>query len=334
MLAELRLVRFEPRSSVLVFGSSYVNSHVRMLTLLAYATMSQTPVIPTPTIWADVPDISVVRVGRDYYMSSTTMHMNPGVPIMKSRDLVNWRTVSYCYDNLGSSPRQDLLEGKNEYGKGTWASSLRFHEGTFYCSTFSSTTGKTYIFSTKTPDKGPWKKIEFSPSLHDHSLVFDGGKAYMIYGVRQLRIVELNDDLSGIKKGGVNQVLINDASAPTGAKSGLMGEGVAAIQGRRQVLLVQHRLAAGFRPDRGRPPGRFAPRTVRGTCLPCRPRDRPGRGLLTRRMAVGIHICSAIAGPLVAFRTCCRFIGRTVGRWLARRQRSRRMLSYCLGKRT
>ncbi len=196
-----------------------------MLTLLAYATMSQKPVVPTPTIWADVPDISVVRVGRDYYMSSTTMHMNPGVPIMKSRDLVNWRAVSYCYENLGSSPRQDLMDGKNEYGKGTWASSLRFHNGTFYCSTFSNTTGKTYIFSTKTPDKGPWKKIEFSPAVHDHSLVFDGGKAYLIHGVGKIRIQELKDDLSGPKPGGVDQVLIQDAAAPTGAKAGLMGEG-------------------------------------------------------------------------------------------------------------
>ena len=196
-----------------------------MFTLLAYATMSQKPVVPSPTIWADVPDISVVRVGRDYYMSSTTMHMNPGVPIMKSRDLVSWRTVSYCYDDLGNSPRQDLLDGKNEYGKGTWASSLRFHNGTFYCSTFSNTTGKTYIFSTKTPDRGPWKKIEFSPAVHDHSLVFDGSKAYLIHGVRKIRIQELMEDLSGLKPGGVDQVLINDVAAPTGAKAGLMGEG-------------------------------------------------------------------------------------------------------------
>ncbi|MEI7575499.1 MAG: glycoside hydrolase 43 family protein [Armatimonadota bacterium] len=196
-----------------------------MLTLLAYATMSQNPVVPTPTIWADVPDISVVRAGRDYYMSSTTMHMNPGVPIMKSSDLVNWRIVSYCYDDLGSSPRQDLLDGKNEYGKGTWASSLRFHNGTFYCSTFSNTTGKTYIFSTKTPDKGPWKKIEFSPAIHDHSLVFDEGKAYLIHGVGKIRIQELKDDLSGLKPGGIDQVIIEDAAAPTGAKTGLMGEG-------------------------------------------------------------------------------------------------------------
>ena len=51
-----------------------------------------------PVIWADVPDVSVLRVGDTYYMTSTTMHMNPGVPVMMSKDLVNWEIVSYCYD--------------------------------------------------------------------------------------------------------------------------------------------------------------------------------------------------------------------------------------------
>ena len=43
-----------------------------------------------PVIYADVPDMSIIRVGDTYYMSSTTMHMAPGVPIMRSKDLVNW----------------------------------------------------------------------------------------------------------------------------------------------------------------------------------------------------------------------------------------------------
>ena len=47
-----------------------------------------------PIIFADVPDMSMVRVGDTYYMSSTTMHMSPGVPIMKSTDLVTWKLVS------------------------------------------------------------------------------------------------------------------------------------------------------------------------------------------------------------------------------------------------
>jgi beta-xylosidase len=46
-----------------------------------------------PVIFADVPDMSMVRVGDTYYMSSITMHMSPGVPIMKSKNLVNWQSV-------------------------------------------------------------------------------------------------------------------------------------------------------------------------------------------------------------------------------------------------
>ncbi|NLE31814.1 MAG: glycosyl hydrolase 43 family protein, partial [Bacteroidales bacterium] len=53
-----------------------------------------------PVIYADVPDLSMIRVGDTYYMSSTTMHMAPGVPVMTSKDLVNWELASYCYDIL------------------------------------------------------------------------------------------------------------------------------------------------------------------------------------------------------------------------------------------
>jgi beta-xylosidase len=53
-----------------------------------------------PLIWADVPDPAVLRVDDTYYMSSTTMHMNPGLPIMKSKDLVNWEMASYAYPTL------------------------------------------------------------------------------------------------------------------------------------------------------------------------------------------------------------------------------------------
>lgn len=45
-----------------------------------------------PVLFADVPDLAMIRVGDTCFMSSTTMHMNPGRPIMKSQDLVNWRT--------------------------------------------------------------------------------------------------------------------------------------------------------------------------------------------------------------------------------------------------
>src|SRR6188472_1418177 len=94
---------------------------------LLYGQEKQTAI--NPIIFADVPDMAMIRVGDVYYMSSTTMHMSPGVPIMKSKDLVNWQLVNYAYDTLANVDELNLVNGKSTYGKGSWASSLRFHKG-------------------------------------------------------------------------------------------------------------------------------------------------------------------------------------------------------------
>ncbi|SMO39823.1 glycoside hydrolase family 43 protein [Gracilimonas mengyeensis] len=177
-----------------------------------------------PLIWADVPDMSMIRVGENYYMSSTTMHMNPGVPIMKSTDLANWEIISYAYNKLEDIDATLLKNGKEMYGSGTWASSLRYHEGTFYLSTFSSTTGKTYIFTTTDIEDGNWTQHSFERSLHDHTLVFEDDKIYMIWGSGTLRIIELKKDLSGIKPE-TEQVFIENATAPSGDDIMLPAEG-------------------------------------------------------------------------------------------------------------
>ncbi len=51
-----------------------------------------------PVIYSDVPDLDMIRVGDAYYMISTTMHLSPGCPVMKSTDLVNWEIVNYVLD--------------------------------------------------------------------------------------------------------------------------------------------------------------------------------------------------------------------------------------------
>ncbi|MCF7668969.1 MAG: glycoside hydrolase 43 family protein [Verrucomicrobia bacterium] len=178
-----------------------------------------------PVIWADVPDMSMIRVGDTYYMSSTTMHMSPGVPIMKSKDLVNWQLVNYAYDILDDVDALNLTNGKSAYGGGSWASCLRYHSGMYVVSTFSGITGKTYIYTTTDIENGPWNKISFEPSYHDHTIFFDNdGRVYMIWGAGKLRMVELKEDLSGIKEG-TQRVLIENASAPAGDNIGLPSEG-------------------------------------------------------------------------------------------------------------
>ena len=177
-----------------------------------------------PVIFADVPDLSMIRVGNNYYMSSTTMHMAPGVPIMKSKDLVNWELVNYAYDTLANVDAMNLVNSKSTYGKGTWASCIRYHKGIYIVSTFAPTTNKTYIYKTKDIEKGPWERITFSPAYHDHTLWFDDdGKIYIIWSVRKLMIAEMKEDLSGVKEG-TERVLIEDANAPLGKNVGL-GEG-------------------------------------------------------------------------------------------------------------
>ncbi|KKI91706.1 glycoside hydrolase [Bacillus sp. SA1-12] len=181
-----------------------------------------------PIIWSDVPDPDVIRVGDTYYMTSTTMHMNPGVPIMKSYDLLHWEIVNYVYDILAENDKQKLINGKNEYGKGSWASSLRYHQETFYVVVGSLATGKTYIFQTGNIEKGPWERFTLDEYYHDMSLLFDDDeRVYMTYGHGDIKVIELTKDVTAIKGGGLNKVIIPDASLVASAEVdvGLQAEG-------------------------------------------------------------------------------------------------------------
>lgn len=124
-----------------------------------------------PIAHADIPDLSMIRVGDTYYMSSTTMHMSPGLPIMSSKDLVNWKLESYCYNKLVENDAMNLTNGQNTYGRGSWASCIRYHNGEFMVSTFAATSSKTHIYTSKNI-KGPWKEKSFAPAYHDLSIFF------------------------------------------------------------------------------------------------------------------------------------------------------------------
>lgn len=192
-----------------------------MLLLPALADAARNPVIH-----ADVPDMAMIRVDGTYYMTSTTMHLNPGVPIMKSTDLVNWRIVGYAHAALEDADDLNLSGGKDAYGKGSWAGCLRQHRGVFYVTTFAGNTGKTYVYRTRDIERGPWETVSFRPALHDHSLFFDDdGRVFMVHGSGAIRIVELTADVTGLKPGGLDQVIIPNASAPAGGTVGLPAEG-------------------------------------------------------------------------------------------------------------
>lgn len=172
--------------------------------------------VSNPWIYSDVPDLCIAKgEGNNYYMVSTTMHYAPGVPIMKSTDLANWRTVNYAYQTLTNSDNMNLNGGKNAYGKGSWASAIRYFKGKWYILTPSYTTNKTHLYITDDIENGPFTE-KLLPFYHDPSIFFDDdGSAYVIYGGGQLSIVKLKSDLSGPDGGStvlVNESLRNQAS--------------------------------------------------------------------------------------------------------------------------
>lgn len=162
-----------------------------------------------PLTYTDIPDNDWIRVGKDYYMVSTTMYFCPGAPIMHSRDLVHWEIISYVYDYLADDDIYNLRNGHNAYGKGQWATSLRYVNGTYYALFIANDQGKTYIYKTKDIRSSNWERSIINRPLHDASMLFEDGHLYVVWGNGELRIIELEPDGSAIKKGTEEKVLIN-----------------------------------------------------------------------------------------------------------------------------
>ena len=174
--------------------------------LLAAACAQPTTHCVNPLTYTDIPDNDVIRVGEDYYMVSTTMYFCPGAPIMHSRDLVHWRLVDYVYDCLEDDDVYNLRNGRNAYGKGQWATSLRYENGRFWALFIANDQRKTYIYSTEKIGQ-PWTRSVIDQPFHDASLLFEDGRVYVVWGNGEIHITELEPDLTGVKEGGVDQVL-------------------------------------------------------------------------------------------------------------------------------
>lgn len=181
-----------------------------------------------PLFYDEFSDPDMIRVGDDFYLTGTTMHTMPGLPILHSRDLVNWSLLGYACDRLDLAPAFRLAGGKDVYGQGIWAPTFRYHKGTYYI--FTNVNGqKTQLFRATNP-AGPWTRSAMKRSFHDLSVLFDDdGKVYVIWGYKNLQLAELDADLSDIVPG-TERTIIRDGSG--------MGEGVHfyKIDGRYYIL--------------------------------------------------------------------------------------------------
>ena len=197
--------------------------------------------IENPMLWADVPDPDVIRVDDTFYLVSTTMHLMPGAPVMASKDLKNWETVGYIFDRLTDSPKYDLLEG-TAYGRGQWATSLKYHNGRFYAllaPNEAGAMGDTYIFTAEKAE-GPWTILSRMRHFHDCSLFFDDdGRVYVIYGTGEL--MELKPDLSDVIEGTHMKIFEREAD-----ETGLLeGSRVIKHNGKYYLLMISQAYAPG-----------------------------------------------------------------------------------------
>jgi beta-xylosidase len=162
------------------------------------------------------------------------MHFMPGGVILRSYDLIHWEIASYVFENLDDTPAQRLEDGKNIYGKGMWAASLRFHNNTFYVCFVANDTKKTYLYQSDCIT-GPWKKQNIEGFYHDSSLLFDEDRVYIVHGNREIHLTELNSDLTAPKLGGLNRIIIREKG---NVVLGYEGAHMYKINGKYYVFLI------------------------------------------------------------------------------------------------
>ncbi|MEK3669928.1 MULTISPECIES: glycoside hydrolase family 43 protein [unclassified Paenibacillus] len=137
-----------------------------------------------PVLYADYSDPDVIRAGDDYYMTASSFNHMPGLPILHSRDLVNWTIVNHALDRL-DLPGYDQVQ----HGKGVWAPSLRHHDGKFWI--FFGTPDEG-IFMTQAGDPlGKWTVphlVKAAKGWIDPCPFWDeDGQAYLVHAFAKSR---------------------------------------------------------------------------------------------------------------------------------------------------
>lgn len=170
------------------------------LLLQSSSLFAQSIELVNPILTGFYPDPSITKVGKDYYLVNSTFSYFPGIPVMHSRDLKNWKQVGNVIDR----PSQMTFMG-DRMTRGLFAPAIEYHNGTYYVTCTLIDHKGNFVVTAKNP-AGPWSNPTFLPEVKgiDPSLYFEGDKAYVIYnsdppdnkplydGHRSIKIIELN----------------------------------------------------------------------------------------------------------------------------------------------
>jgi beta-xylosidase len=201
---------------------------VALLLALAAPAAARTDAPPTytnPILFADYSDPDIIRVGRDYYLVASSFHFSPGIPILKSRDLVHWTIIGHVLPKLTFAPEYDMPGphtltdaiskpiGGTRYAGGVWAPSIRHHAGLFYV--YWPTPDEGIFMATAKHAEGPWSapvKVIDQPKLEDPCPFWDDdGQAWLVhsrYGAGPLILHKMSPDGKRVLDAG--EVIVED----------------------------------------------------------------------------------------------------------------------------
>ncbi|ESQ87291.1 hypothetical protein ABAC460_19910 [Asticcacaulis sp. AC460] len=166
------------------------------LTGCAALTQAQPHTYNNPILYADYSDPDVIRVGESYYLVASSFHWSPGIPVLKSKDLVHWKIIGHVLPRLPFGPLYDMpgpyelddTKSKpvtgTKYASGVWAPSIRHHEGRYYV--YWATPDEGVFMATATDPAGPWTPavaVIAQKGLEDPCPYWEeDGQAWLVHG--------------------------------------------------------------------------------------------------------------------------------------------------------
>ena len=192
-------------------------SLLKILSLIfIIACAKEDPKFANPILAGFYPDPSICKVDDSFFLVTSTFSYYPGIPVFESKDLVNWKLISYVLDRLDVFN----LEGQG-VSRGIFAPTIRYNNGLFYVTCTLVDIGGNFVATAESP-AGPWSDPVWIPAVDgiDPSMFFDDtGKAYIIYnsvapdnkplyqGHRTIRMYEF--DIEQLKVVGDEILLVN-----------------------------------------------------------------------------------------------------------------------------
>ena len=138
-----------------------------------------------PVILSDYSDPDVLRRGDNFYLVASSFNHTPGVPVLKSKNLVDWKIINYVFDKIPFERFKDVC-----HGDGAWAPAIRYHKGLYYVIIPFPDEG-VYVSSTDDIEKGNWSKpwclIE-GKGIIDPCPIWHKDKCYLAVGFAKSRI--------------------------------------------------------------------------------------------------------------------------------------------------